>query len=169
MLADNLGNNIVYAYPTIVQLAVYIATLVANPADVQSSEDGKLNIERMIEKYTSGLPTVSAVPASPSSLPTVVLLTGSTGSLGSYVLSLLLGDEKVQKVYAMNRPSSQSMATRHLTSFRERGLDERLLESPKLVYVEGDASLVRLGLDSALYEEVSSFAPSLLGHHLTIV
>jgi hypothetical protein len=35
-----------------------------------------------------------------------------------------------------------------------RGLDTSLLTSPKLVFIEGEASRKLLGLDAALYEEV---------------
>ena len=89
----------------------------------------------------------------------VVLITGSTGHLGAHVLQLLLRDPRVKRVYTLNRvsPLGRAITSRHLDRFRDLGLDEQLLRSATLVHIEADASVERLGLGSALYEEVRTF------------
>jgi thioester reductase-like protein len=87
----------------------------------------------------------------------VVVLTGSTGGLGSYLLASLLQREDVSVIYAFNRPSkgsTSSIQRRQQNGFEDRGLDVNLLHSEKLVYVETDTSHDHLGLNKELYEKV---------------
>jgi len=87
----------------------------------------------------------------------VVVLTGSTGGLGSYLLASLLQREDVSVIYAFNRPSKGSalpIQRRQSSRFEDRGLDVALLQSEKLVYVENDTSHDYLGLDVELYQKV---------------
>ncbi|KAG0691850.1 putative aminoadipate reductase [Suillus ampliporus] len=86
----------------------------------------------------------------------VVILTGSTGGLGSYLLSSLLQREDVSVVYAFNRPSKDatSIEQRQKSGFEGRGLDLILLQSEKLVHVETDTSQEDLGLDKELYQKI---------------
>ena len=82
-----------------------------------------------------------------------MLLTGSTGSLGSYLLSTLLTDVRVAKVYAFNRPS-RATHDRQRASFEDKGLPLALLDSDKCMLVTGDFNSDDLGLDEATYAEV---------------
>ena len=108
----------------------------------------------MIEKYTYGQPAILPQFVTPP-FRLVVLLTGSTGNLGSEILEKLLRSTRVTKVYALNRHStSQAISERHLARFRDKGLDSALLASDKLVYVEGDLSKERLGISEELFSEV---------------
>lgn len=131
--------------------------------EASAVSDAKQEIEDMIEKYSSGFgDKVSYVGASSSrrtngtfSNGHVVLLTGSTGGLGSYLLASLLNNKDVTVVYAFNRPSKTgTIKQRQRAAFEDRGLETALLESEKLVYVEGDTAQQTLGLTSQLYEEV---------------
>jgi len=124
----------------------------------------------MVEKYSVGF-EYSARDASATTVnggtrgDHVVVLTGSTGGLGSYLLASLLQREDVSVVYAFNRPSrgaAFSIQRRQKSSFEDRGLDATLLQSEKLVYVETDTSHDVLGLDRELYQKVC-FIPSLTG------
>jgi len=116
----------------------------------------------MIEKYSTGFGDPSrdssASKANESSREDhVVVLTGSTGSLGSYLLASLLQREDVSVIYAFNRPSKGStlpIQRRQSSRFEDRGLDVTLLQSEKLVYVENDTSHDYLGLDVELYQKV---------------
>ncbi|KDQ57889.1 hypothetical protein JAAARDRAFT_206677 [Jaapia argillacea MUCL 33604] len=121
-------------------------------------------ISTMIEKYSVGLSTpTTSLP--PPSLPhsydkPVILLTGSTGSLGTQLLSALLLDTRVYKIYAYNRPSirGESSEERHVSMMVDKGLDMRLLErgteEGRLVFVEGDAGEVGLGIEEGLYKQI---------------
>lgn len=120
-------------------------------------ETAKVAIERMIEKYGTKQEHLAPTSTKSSTTGVVVLLTGSTGSLGSFLLESLLKDTSVNKVYAYNRPSRGGVRIldRQTEAFEDRGLDAALLSSEKLVLVEGDSALEHLGLGPDVYEQVS--------------
>ncbi|KIJ58231.1 hypothetical protein HYDPIDRAFT_34379 [Hydnomerulius pinastri MD-312] len=155
--------NVIFENPTVKLLAKSIASLVSQAGSSQTSNvktQHIVAINAMIEKYSVGLNgTANGVVANGTlhgeKVPTVVLLTGSTGGLGSFVLSQLLENPNVERVYALNRPSSStSVEERQKSAFLDRGLSVDLLQSKKLVYVEADASQDKCGLSSALYSEI---------------
>ncbi|KJA27589.1 hypothetical protein HYPSUDRAFT_862666 [Hypholoma sublateritium FD-334 SS-4] len=161
---QDVAQNMIYQYPTINALAVYVLELTQDPGAVtaESVVHARVQaIEDMIRKYS--LPE----PAPPASSDTVhgsrvpvVLLTGSTGHLGAHILQQLLRDPRdprVERVYAVNRaspPGGRAIASRHVDRFRDLGFDEQLLLSATLVHIETDTAAPRLGLADALYEEL---------------
>jgi len=82
----------------------------------------------------------------------VVLVTGTTGTIGSNVLAQLVADPKVGKVYALNREGSTSSDARQRIALRDRGLDPSVVDSPKVILLEGTVSQPKLGLADELYE-----------------
>lgn len=117
----------------------------------------------MIDQYSVGLsgsapsPVVNGITNAEvsCSASAVVLLTGSTGGLGSFLLSQLLEKQMVEKVYALNRPSSPtSIEGRQESAFVDKGISIDLLNSGKLLYIETDASRDNCGLSLELYDEV---------------
>lgn len=154
--------NIVFENPTIELLAARIASLVDESGasqNLDSKEQHIAAIDAMIEKHISGLPRPAvlvngALQNGTRPAGSIVLLTGSTGGLGSFLLVQLIENPVVERVYAFNRPSSTSSAERQRSSFISKGLSVDLLKSDKLVYVEADASQDKCGLSHSLYEEV---------------
>jgi len=115
-------------------------------------------IEAMIAKYSSGLedalPKVERNDERHFAAETI-LLTGSTGNLGSHLLASLLSMDRVRRVYAFNRRSSSfTIMERHKVRFEDRALDVSLLSSPKLVFLEGENDLPGLGLFESITKEV---------------
>ncbi|KAF8054252.1 putative aminoadipate reductase [Lyophyllum atratum] len=158
--AESITQNTVYAYPSLDALGTFLASLVADPEGFKGVNNGKAQVEAMIEKYGAGL-NLTHAPAptsvdSGTSRKKVVLLTGSTGNLGSQILAGLLADSSVEKVYALNRASKggASMFERHLERFVDKALPVGLLGSERLVFVEGDAALPGLGLQEEIYDEI---------------
>jgi FlaA1/EpsC-like NDP-sugar epimerase len=166
--AGSVTQSTVYEYPTIEGLSSFLVALISDPEGVTDTKRGKVLIEKMIEKYSTGLdgklPSASSRTSATSS---VVLLTGSTGNLGAQILASLLENENVARIYALNRPSSSStsMLDRHRERFADKALDASLLESDRLVFVEGDTASPNLGMSECTYEEVSQLA-ILLARHL---
>lgn len=120
------------------------------------SQNGLL-VEEMIARYSAGLPSEpGAKDDSKNHSGVVVLLTGSTGNLGSEILRLLCDDNSnVTKVYALNRRSSkQTIYERHAAQLGAKGVDGGFLRSPRLVFLEGDTALPNFDLDIDVYEEV---------------
>ncbi|KAG6837576.1 hypothetical protein H0H93_006990 [Arthromyces matolae] len=112
-------------------------------------------IEALIEQYSAGLDPLPKKAGPPAILqgPLVVLLTGSTGNLGSEILVDLLKNDRVDRVYAFNRPSKRGdpIEKRQIKAFNERRLDTDILRSTKLSYVLGDATLPNLGINPDQY------------------
>jgi len=84
----------------------------------------------------------------------VVIVTGTTGTIGSNVLVQLVADPKVRKVYGLNREGSTPLDARQRIALRDRGLDPSVVDSPKVVLLEGTVSQPKLGLADDLYEEL---------------
>ncbi|KAH7929525.1 putative nonribosomal peptide synthetase [Leucogyrophana mollusca] len=162
--APRVAQNIIFENPTIKLLAKKVASLVGQPelTEGDQKQSAKLTIEAMISKYSAGLggPIENGAANGHTNGNTdkgaVVLLTGSTGGLGSFMLAQLLEKPDVARVYAHNRPSkgSSSSEERQVAAFQDRGLSTELLKSEKLVYVEGDAAEERCGLEAGLYDEI---------------
>ena len=86
-----------------------------------------------------------------------VVLTGTTGSLGSSLLDELLDCPNVKRVYCLIRSLGEDTTARQLTNFKERGLDVEKLKSAigSRVYIHDvDFGRPDLGLSPADYEEV---------------
>ncbi|KAJ7189839.1 hypothetical protein GGX14DRAFT_580331 [Mycena pura] len=145
-------NSFVYAYPTVRLLADLVTRLASGsgsrPEDVSRHADA---LQAMVQKYTKGFPEHRGTTTEPE--VEVVLLTGTTGALGSHILAHLLNLPKISKVYALNRPGPQSdnIKNRQCTSFSSNGLDVQLLESPKLKLLEADLNKAQFGMSSADY------------------
>ena len=111
-------------------------------------------METMIAQYSKPWQTVNR-NAEPGM---VVLLTGSTGNIGSHILEALLRDSRILRIYAFNRPSPRqpevSLLDRHRERFEDKGFDKALLASEKLVFLEGDASQDDLGVSPLVLNEV---------------
>ena len=173
--AAHIPPNIIFENPTIQLLSSRIAGLVNDSGSEHAQdviEQHKQAINAMIAKYSVGLdgPVDGVLPSSQSIEPAVVLLTGSTGGLGSFLLSELLKSSTVQRVFAFNRRSSRkSIDERQKSAFKDKGLPIDLLNSNKLVYVEADAALEKCGLSATQYEEVGltiDFAKATLAHNI---
>ncbi|KAF7592004.1 hypothetical protein BBP40_000784 [Aspergillus hancockii] len=112
-----------YDYPTIGQLAEFIYRLIRGKVntgyavDEETSRAGK--IAALINKYTEDLP-----PRYPSELNRstkhAIIMTGSTGSLGSYILSELVSDREFPKIYCLNR--AEDAKQKQIQSFERKGL-----------------------------------------------
>lgn len=94
----------VYSHPSIDSLATLVTALSLGqePSQKSSSDDAVEKMRKLYEVLTSDLPKPRVRTASDQS-KFIVLLTGSTGSLGSYVLDQLLADSNVKHIYCLNR------------------------------------------------------------------
>ncbi|KAL4260475.1 Adenylate-forming Reductase [Pleurotus pulmonarius] len=150
----DVSQTLVYDYPSIEKLANALAL----PAfgHVLSVDDRASRIESMIQFNISQLEPMNTSGQSTSrdASDTTVLLTGSTGALGSHLLFRLLKDDSVQKVFTLNRTASAPVHKRQLASFRDQGLDMSILASPKLVSLEGDLTKPQFAMDQDAYNEI---------------
>jgi hypothetical protein len=148
--------NLIFSHPTVSELAEFIFGLSRTKTKLLPSELSarkEAAIKDYITKFSTDLGGKNR--NSLIILPAIVLLTGTTGSLGSFLLDSLLRDDRVLKVYAYNRPGKKSPKERQMAAFTDRGLDITLLNSPKLVFVDGVLHQENLGVSTDLYDEVS--------------
>lgn len=95
----------------------------------------------------------------------VVVITGTTGYLGSFLLEQTIRDGRVRKIYALNRDSSTSGVTvvdRQRDAFRSLSIDPVLLDDPKIDFVAADYPSERLGLTADKYEEICASATTII-------
>ncbi|KAJ7572119.1 hypothetical protein C8J56DRAFT_993487 [Mycena floridula] len=88
--------------------------------------------------------------------PSTVVVTGTTGFLGSYILQQLLLEGTVQRVYALNRKSDlgMSLLERQTSAFSKHGLPPSLAMSSKLILIECDLARPDLGMSHAFGRQV---------------
>ncbi|KAK7042179.1 Non-canonical non-ribosomal peptide synthetase FUB8 [Favolaschia claudopus] len=152
-----ITQSLVYLYPTIAQLAVFLDDLVNTGSEKSGTTNTGTQIVDMIKKHSSSqeVATTVANVRAINGQDVVVLLTGSTGNLGSQILATLLNDSRVVKVYALNRSvSGRTLAERQFGVFSERGLDMQLLASEKLELIETQLTQNNLGLAPGVYEQI---------------
>lgn len=155
--------NFVYEYSTIAGLASYLSQLAGHCTDGQAAGPSKaarkeIEMKDMVLKYSANLPQHHPASDEVNGDDThVVLLTGTTGGLGSVLLEKLLLCRDISVVYALNRKSSEALRVRQESAFRERGIDVSLLCSPKLILLECDFNMKLLGLESCLFNKVSTW------------
>ncbi|KIP12189.1 hypothetical protein PHLGIDRAFT_371020 [Phlebiopsis gigantea 11061_1 CR5-6] len=155
LAARNVSANVVFEHPTITRLARAVHAAVS-PSAHQHKEDALgarvAEIEALVARYTADMPAPKG-KAVEFAGPSVVLLTGATGNIGSHILAGLLAEARVVRVYALNRPSADPMA-RLRGAFTERGLPVGLLEDQRLVVLSGEIPQDCFGLEKELYHEV---------------
>ena len=105
-------------------------------------------IEKLISKYSWNMPTACRPPLCHSSSDMHVLLTGSTGSLGSYILENLLGNPKVAHIYCLNRSPDSEKRQRDMNE--TRGLCN-VWPADRITFFQGDLSQEYLGLNFQQY------------------
>ncbi|KAF4618223.1 hypothetical protein D9613_011591 [Agrocybe pediades] len=162
---DKIATNVVYEYPTIASLTTFLGNLVSGKQgapgiDVAARASA---MHAMVEKYT-----ITEFPIHPRAADKVedarpsggdvVLVTGTTGGLGTYLLAELISNPSVSRVYAVNRgKDAAALRERQRKALVQRGVDpQKILESEKLVLLIADTSAPLLGLSEDEYEKIRS-------------
>lgn len=143
----------------ILQLSDHHKDLTASTKDFQIKE-----LETMLKEYSDLVDVIARSEVKTSTNRTtdndrVVILTGSTGGIGCYVLQVLLEYPTVSHIYCLNRSSdsatlqSQRSGSRHLsTNF----------PGNKVTFLTSDLSKVDLGLGDETYNKVRSAATDII-------
>lgn len=148
---QSINPQALYAHPTVERLAELLrGTLTGESAVAQASRSDK--IAGLVSKYTENLPKrpQSLSPQIPGT--STVILTGSTGSLGTYILHSLLNSKAVAKVYCFNRSDA---AIRQKEGFETKGLDASLLKNlEKVEFLQVSFGDPHFGLPDAKYNKL---------------
>ncbi|KAJ5774573.1 hypothetical protein N7457_009469, partial [Penicillium paradoxum] len=140
----------IYGNPTIDRLSQVVMNTLDGTAQAGIPRAEK--IQNLVEKYTSDLPTRAICPQTGSESPSTVILTGSTGSLGTYLLHSLLTSESVTKVYCLNRSEAQF---RQKKGFETKGLQIDANDwKNKVEFLQASFGEIRFGLNESKYQEL---------------
>ncbi|KAI0651021.1 acetyl-CoA synthetase-like protein [Trametes meyenii] len=157
--------NFVHANPTIASLGTFLLGLTSGRrVDKDTKRAARLDeMNRLVEKYTRDWPVTqwaSEVDStSVASSKETVLVTGTTGRLGSHLLSQLLQKPEVAHVYALNRESSRSaskLEDRQREAFKTWGLDPGMLIAEKVSFYPVDLTQSSLGLSESDFAKICS-------------
>jgi acyl-CoA synthetase (AMP-forming)/AMP-acid ligase II len=148
-----ISPEIIYQYPSIGQLSIIFKDFL-NFRKIPSGRtaDARISImENVVRTYTRDLPKRSEHNASsPQESDFCVAITGSTGTLGTYILSALVTKESITRIYCLNRnPTAQQEQESLLLS---RGVPQHYLS--KLHFRTVSISQQRLGLSIDDYDQL---------------
>ncbi len=140
--AETITHDFIYRYPTVASMAACLrGDAVEEEVNVDSS------IEDYVDRYTPTFPPHH-------SDGNVVLLTGSTGSLGSYLLASLSSLSNVNRVICLNRVSHEDPTQRQKRSLEEKGIQLTSTAWSKIKVLESRSAAPRLGLPEDDYVEL---------------
>ncbi|KAL8960571.1 MAG: hypothetical protein Q9193_002747 [Seirophora villosa] len=171
---DNFLPSAFYQHPTLNRLKTFILEQASARPSKKRTVDGvskqqtqKLNglnedhytaktssesVQTLFQQYASSL-GYSPQPAVPVSTKRMtILLTGSTGSLGSYLLEALYINRDVLHIICLNR--SATAAERHQQTGSKRR--QSPIDPERVEFLKADLSKPRLGLDLSVYERLQA-------------
>jgi len=115
-------------------------------------------INNMVQKYTASFPVHTPGSLVDDTAGEVVILTGSTGSLGSFILDSLIHDNRVNKVFCFNKREMVPTLERQQNSFAERKLDSSLLTSDRIIFYDVEVNVPFFGLAEDVFKGIHNTA-----------
>ncbi|KAH8651039.1 nonribosomal peptide synthetase [Xylariales sp. PMI_506] len=153
--ATSLATRVVYGNPTPRRLAQYLLrnVLSSGTGEDAQSEDAEQQdaMEHLYKKYTREM--TASKPGRPEAAldDQVVLLTGSTGMLGSYLLHQLVQNPRVKKVICLNRAEDGGVK-QQAKAMKDRGLTTEYASKTEFHHI--DISRSDLGLPREVYQRL---------------
>ncbi|KAI1751133.1 hypothetical protein F4782DRAFT_205813 [Xylaria castorea] len=135
-----LAPTLIYGNPTLEKLSQAFYAALHSDASVEDLASTTFKLaEDMIAKYTRDLPMDGDT----------VVVTGTTGSLGTYLLDTLIRNPAVKRVYCFNR--SADAEERQRAGFKTKGLTE-IWPAKKVQFLTADLSKPDFGLGQGKYD-----------------
>ncbi|KAF2965799.1 hypothetical protein GQX73_g7777 [Xylaria multiplex] len=159
--AETVATRVIYGNPTPERLAKYLLSRVrrgdvSTPSDEEGHEVEAM--EALWQKYIKDLPEGKPGRPNPSYDGKVVLLTGSTGMLGSYMLDRMINNPVVKRIICLNR-AEDGGKKRQASAMKERGL---AVDDSKCVFLHADMSRSDFGLPRDTFNELLETADCLI-------
>ena len=164
LTSKSLSPAVVYSHPSLNELSDHLSKK-AKPATQDldsgyqsadsdgSGQNSKLrDMESLLDKYVRSLPVDSQRQRLPVTQGTTVLLTGSTGSLGSYILNELSNDPNVEHIICLDRASSA--AEKHGETGPKRGLTP--IDPERVEFLKANLADNQLGVENKVYERLKN-------------
>ena len=131
---------------------VFTPSLPTNNAERQKVSDD------YVEKYSKDFELSESISsrskATSKASSRCVLVTGSTGSLGSHIVAALAQRSDVETVICTNRLSNTEANSRQKKSFAMRGIELDAVSMAKLEVIETDTSKASIGLSADKYQSL---------------
>ncbi|KAI3320299.1 acetyl-CoA synthetase-like protein [Xylariaceae sp. AK1471] len=146
-----VDNALLFTYTTITRLTQKLSYVLSERNGITKLTNGSSNVNELrnlLMKYEAKIPTILRDGRRRGH---TIVLTGSGGSLGSYILSALLVREDVKKVYCLNR-SSDAQAEQK-SSFKAKGLP--LLPLERARFLQANLAEPNLGLTDDEYASLT--------------
>ncbi|KAI1473095.1 putative NRPS-like enzyme [Daldinia caldariorum] len=146
---NNIALSTVYQNPTIVQLKTAIITQ-------RSGEDDGAIMQSLLSTYQGLIHQIESSKSSNTNHSGTidVVLTGSTGTLGTFILRALLDHRSIGHIFCLNRSADGGRAAQwdrfKATNLTGKGLDDRV------TFLQSNLALPLLGLEEATYETLRS-------------
>lgn len=164
----NIGAKMIYTHATVDSLSGYINGLLGTGAETANATNRSARMSAMVDKYTKGLlQATNTVPKTSGVSRTngttlangfshtnngsngraiCVVLTGSTGSLGTQLLQALLHDRQVSRVICLNR--AENALERTQKRFAQMNL---IADLSKAEFYTADLGDGQLGLPTEVF------------------
>lgn len=161
---QSLSPALVYSHPSLNELSDHLSKKAKSvPQDLNSGnksadsdETGRSSklrdMESLLDKYVQTLPVNDQRQQLPVTQGTTVLLTGSTGSLGSYLLNELSNDPNVQHIICLDR--TYCAAEKHRETDPKRGLSP--LDPEHVEFLKANLADPQLGVENEVYERLKN-------------
>jgi carbohydrate kinase (thermoresistant glucokinase family) len=150
---SKLGQNVVFEYPSIASLSAHLYGLRTGIEEERTSIEETMH--SFLESYSDFKPINKRI----------VVLTGTTGSLGAHVLAQLVARDDIKTVHCLVRAGNSKNAARRITqSLLQRKIYHTLsLEyRSKINALASDLSDCHLGLPVATYDAISQNATNVI-------
>jgi thioester reductase-like protein len=144
----SLALSTVYQNPTVAGLAAAMAAQEGTPNDRDATEPLLAAYRRLVHE----IPTPKCVTPKKAEEPVDVILTGSTGQVGTFMLYALLGHHGIGHIFCLNRSQDGGGSVQH-ERFTAAGLETEGL-ADRVSFVQVDVARPKLGLDDATYEDL---------------
>jgi thioester reductase-like protein len=96
----------IYSHPSIAKLSSFINSLAGFSSNGTATEADTLALcSALVEKYTQNLPSPTSDKPLPAATNQTIIITGTTGALGCYLLDLALANQDISKIICFNRTS----------------------------------------------------------------
>lgn len=158
---ETVTPGVIYSNPTVDKLTSFLYRSTKNPCGASPSQEmpQAADMRTMLDKYSRRLPKRFRTHAASFNGPLVVILTGSTGSLGSYLLDALMKQDQVLRIYCLNRTADGMK--RQTASNEARGLSVDWSRKD-VRFLQADLSKMYLGLARRTWENMVSDVNSIL-------
>jgi thioester reductase-like protein/aryl carrier-like protein len=159
-LGASISPSVIYRNPSITVMTTQICQ--DTTADV--GQDQTVALQEMLQHYEEQIDRLTSEPAEPSPesnllAKNTVILTGSTGTVGSFVLAQLLDNPEVAHVYCLNRSADSDPLQRARNP--QRGIHSTL--DPDLVtFLTADLTRPSYGLENHTFQTLSREATQII-------